>query len=59
MRDKYLLRVLLVARKKALTRKKKERKKRININDWIGLVDNIYLMERITFKLRTQIDVFD
>lgn len=53
-----MLRVLLVACKKAST-KKWFKKEISNINDWINLVYNIFSMERITFKLRTQFDIFN
>lgn len=43
--------------KKALSRK--WLKKDTTINEWINLVYNIYTMQRMTFKLRTQIDIFD
>lgn len=54
--DKYL-RVLLVACKRAFYQKMAE--ERITNHEWIHLVYNIYTMERMIFKLRTQIDIFD
>ncbi len=57
-RDKYLLRVLLVGCKKALTRKWL-RKDKPTINEWIDIIYDIYVMERITFKLKNQTDIFE
>jgi len=56
--DKYLLGVLLVGGKKALTRKWLKKDKP-TINEWIDIIYNIYVMERITFRLRQQIDIFE
>lgn len=57
-RDQYLLRVLLVAGKKALT-KKWLKPDMPTMNEWIDLIYSIYKMERITFRLRTRIDDFE
>ncbi|XP_062396829.1 LINE-1 retrotransposable element ORF2 protein isoform X1 [Sardina pilchardus] len=54
---KYLMRVLLVAAKKALTRKWLQ-KAPPTVDDWIDVVYDIYNMERITFTLRNQYDKF-
>ena len=55
--DQYLMRVLLVASKKALTKKWLT-----NVipttNEWIDLIYDIYIMERITFSFRGKIEVF-
>jgi len=55
--DQYLMRVLLVASKKALTKKWLT-----NVipttNEWIDLIYHIYIMERITFSFRGKIEVF-
>ena len=53
MQDRYLLRVLLVAYKNALTRK--WLKTDIStINDWNDFIYIKNIMERITFTLRTK-----
>lgn len=57
-RDKCLLSVLSVGCKKALTRKWLKKDKP-TINEWIDIIYNIYAMERITFKLRNQTDIFE
>jgi len=50
-KDKYLLRILLVACKKSITKKWLKRETP-SVDVWI------YVMERITFNLRTQKEVF-
>merc|ERR1712082_101066 len=52
-RDEYLMRVLLVASKKAIT-KKWLTNVIPTINEWIDLIYGIYIMERITFSFRGQ-----
>jgi len=54
--DKYLLRVLLVGCKKAPTRKWLKKDK-LTVNEWIDVIYNIYVVDRITFKLGNQTDV--
>lgn len=56
--DRYLLRVLLVGCKKTLTRKWLKRDKP-TLNEWIDIVHNIYVMERITFRQKGQADIFE
>ena len=51
------MRVLLVASKKALT-KKWLTNVIPTINEWIDLIYSIYIMERITFNFRGQAEVF-
>ena len=55
--DKYILRTMLVASKKAVTRKwlKTESPKR---EDWLDVMHNIYMMEKLTFSLRLELDKF-
>ena len=55
--DEYLMRVLLVASKKAIT-KKWLTNVIPTINEWIDLIYGIYIMERITFSFRGQSQVF-
>lgn len=55
--DKYIFRIMLVAGKKALTRKwlKTEAPKR---EDWVEVMHNICMMERLTFSTRLESDKF-
>lgn len=55
--DKYLFGVLTNAGKKALTRHW-EHPEPPTILEWINIVNDIYLMENITFSLRLQICIF-
>lgn len=52
-REKYLLKVLLAASKKAITRKWQQ-KDPPTMTQWIDIVKEIHHMERMTFALRTQ-----
>lgn len=52
-REKYLLKVLLAASKKAITRKWLQ-KDPPTVTQWIDIVEEIHHMERMTFALRTQ-----
>lgn len=56
-KDKYLLRILLVACKKSIT-KKWLKKQSPSVNDWIDIIHSIFIMERITYNIRTQKEVF-
>ena len=56
-RDEYLMRVLLVASKKAIT-KKWLTNVIPTMNEWIDLIYGIYIMERITFSFRGQSEAF-
>lgn len=56
-KDKYLLRILLVACKKSITKKWLKREAP-SVDEWIDIVHSIFVMERITFNLRTQKEVF-
>ena len=55
--DQYLLRVLLVASKKAIT-KKWLTNVIPTMNEWIDLIYSIFIMERITFDFRGQSEIF-
>lgn len=55
---KYLLRVLLVAAKKAITRRWLQ-KDPPSINEWIDVVYEVFKMERITFVMKNQQDKFN
>jgi hypothetical protein len=52
-REKYLLKVLLAASKKAFTRKWLQ-KDTPTVTQWIDIVEEIHHMEPKTFALRTQ-----
>lgn len=56
-KEKKLFQILLTASKKALTRKwlKPERP---TVEEWIDVVKEIYMMEKISFALKLQLDVF-
>lgn len=56
-RDKKLLHILLAASKKAITRRWLKPEQPRN-EDWINIVQEIYKMEKVTFRLKLQIDVF-
>ena len=55
--DKYLFRTMLVAGKKAITRKwlKTEVPK---MEDWVEVMHNIFIMEKLTFSIRLESDKF-
>ena len=55
--DKNLLKILLVAGKKAIT-KKWLNKEPPTIREWLVIVKEIYKMEKLTFTLRLCIDTF-
>lgn len=56
--DKYLFSVLSVASKKAITRLwlKEDTP---TIDEWIDVIYTIFVMERITFRLKCQADSFE
>ena len=56
--DKYIYRIMLIASKKAITRKwlKNEVPK---IEDWVEVMHNIYGMEKLTFSVRLERDRFE
>lgn len=56
-RDKYLLQILLAASKKAITRKWMIKEPPTKL-EWIGIVKEIYSMERLTFSLKLCMDKF-
>ena len=49
--DKYLLKILLVAAKKAITKKWLDSNPPTR-GEWIAIVQDIYEMERLTFSVR-------
>ncbi len=53
VRDKYLIKILLIASKKAITRKwgKEDPPSQ---DQWIGIVEEIYTMEKLTHRLKLQ-----
>ena len=51
--DRYLVKILLAAAKKAITRKWGQ-VEIPNLGQWKELVEDIYLMEKLTLKLRLQ-----
>lgn len=52
----YLLQILLIAAKKAITIK--WLKKKPNQAEWLTILRNIYTMEKITYSLRLQRGLF-
>lgn len=56
-RDKYLLKILLAASKKAITRRWLQPTPPAE-SDWTDIVSNIQNMERMTFSLNLQIDKY-
>ena len=52
-RDKYLVKILLIASKKAITRKWGKVEPPCK-GEWIGIVEEIYVMEKLTHRLRLQ-----
>ena len=57
VRDKYLLKILLAASKKAVTRKWLQAEPPTE-TDWIDIVTDVQNMERITFSLNLRFDTF-
>ena len=53
--DRYLVKILLAAAKKAITRKWGQAETP-NLSQWKELVEGIYIMEKLTLKLRLQED---
>lgn len=57
VQDRYLLKILLAANKKAVTRKWLQAVPPAE-TDWIDIVNTIQNMERMTFSLNLQVDKF-
>uniref|UniRef100_A0A669B572 Reverse transcriptase domain-containing protein n=1 Tax=Oreochromis niloticus TaxID=8128 RepID=A0A669B572_ORENI len=57
LKDKYLINILLGAGKKALTRKWLEKEPPTK-KDWIGIMEEIYRMEKLTSLLNLKMDQF-
>lgn len=57
VQDRYLLKILLAARKKAVTQKWLQAVSPAE-TDWIDIVNTIQNMERMTFLLNLQLDKF-
>lgn len=55
--DKYLMNILLIASKKAITRKWLQPEKP-EINEWFEIVYDIYKMQTLTMNLRLQAEKF-
>lgn len=55
--DKYIFRIMLVAAKKAIT-KKGLKADAPNREDWVEVMFNIYRMEKLTFSTRLKTETF-
>ncbi len=55
--DKYLMKILLIGEKKAVTRKWLQ-PNALTLEDWQETVHEIYIMERLTFALKLQSETF-
>lgn len=55
--DTYLINIMLTASKKAINRKWLSKEPPTQ-GDWIGIVKDIYNMEKLTFSLNLQMDKF-
>lgn len=55
--DKYLLKILTVAAKKAITRKWLQIEPP-SVDKWLGIIEEIHEMERLTFLLRLRSDLY-
>ena len=56
--DQYLVKILLVAAKKAIT-KNWLRKETPDYKQWRNIMDNIEEMEKMTFRIRVRNDLFE
>ena len=56
--DKYIYRTMLIASKKAITRKWL-RNKVPKVEDWVEVMHNIYVMEKLAFFARLEMDRFE
>ena len=55
--EKYLMKILLIGAKKAITRKWIQ-PNAPTLEDWQGTVKEIYIMDRLTFALKLQSEKF-
>ena len=58
MAEMYMFKVMLVASKKAIT-KKWLNQQAPKLSDWFDVMHTIYMMEKMTFALRLKTDAFD
>ena len=55
--DRYLVRILLIAAKKAITRKWLQEEPP-TLKNWLEITEEIYVMERLTYLLRLRMGIF-
>ena len=55
--DKYMIKIMLAASKKAITRRWLNKEPPTK-GEWIGIVEEMYRMERLTFSLNLCMDKF-